>query len=293
MGGGARACVTEVNEHSGASPRGRRSRGRDRTELLLTRRISAWAEEPRSSSSSTDSPAAHLRVGGGAGRPENRTLARTGASPRGRRSRIGGSVRAAKSGRISAWAEEPGRVEGARARAGAHLRVGGGALRRWRARTGRTGASPRGRRSRGYDAPRIAAPRRISAWAEEPAVGRRPGAVCGAHLRVGGGADPPSLIGDGPQGASPRGRRSPWWGWLLVFMFGRISAWAEEPTPPRPTSPSRWAHLRVGGGARPRRLRASLCCGASPRGRRSPPLRRMRGADLRRISAWAEEPRGG
>ena len=69
VGGGAPPITRERSTHTGASPRGRRSRELDRHGQVQPRRISAWAEEPSRSAARSARPGAHLRVGGGASVP--------------------------------------------------------------------------------------------------------------------------------------------------------------------------------------------------------------------------------
>ena len=213
-----------------------------------------------------------------------------GASPRGRRSRPRHDAPRSWRGRISAWAEEPRDASARVAAPTAHLRVGGGALRRSELTASNRGASPRGRRSLPHRAHGSDLRGRISAWAEEPTSSPRRSRAPGAHLRVGGGAGGGPMSAKPSKGASPRGRRSPRPRRDPGGRRGRISAWAEEPWLARRGLGRLPAHLRVGGGAvgvsdEPRRGD-----GASPRGRRS--LGRLLRASepVRRISAWAEEP---
>ncbi len=283
-------CCRHGPRIRGASPRGRRSRAIASRTSRHGRRISAWAEEPAPSTASTSSAAAHLRVGGGASGSYARARARTGASPRGRRSRPRREQPPDRSGRISAWAEEPTARPPTRPGSGAHLRVGGGAHHGARRHHHGRGASPRGRRSRGRQQhPRrlvgahlrvgggagrrvlTAYAGRISAWAEEPRTRASRSRSRRAHLRVGGGANPSAREYMMPQGASPRGRRSRDEAIAHRALGRRISAWAEEPRLRRPTP----------GPAE----------GASPRGRRSRAPEREVGDAMGRISAcWAEEP---
>ena len=291
VGGGADATTVPFGSVSGASPRGRRSPWPACAPFGVPRRISAWAEEPCTIASSKRPKRAHLRVGGGARIAILCGRKTTGASPRGRRSH--GDIRHGprRDGRISAWAEEPPRRRRSPSSPGAHLRVGGGATWRSCCRMPCAGASPRGRRSLHKRKCPPPLNRRISAWAEEPDAptgGRR---AQRAHLRVGGGAPDGTSTAWPVTGASPRGRRSHAYNVMAGHVEGRISAWAEEPHRDDGRIAGYGAHLRVGGGAHPRLGPRREHAGASPRGRRSRVLE-PRGRDrLRRISAWAEEPR--
>ncbi len=111
-----------------------------------------------------------------------------------------------------------------------------------------------------------------------------------AHLRVGGGTRGARGSDAVAPGASPRGRRNPGAGVHLPLADGRISAWAEEPTSRSTRSPTRRAHLRVGGGTATEPVRVICGGGASPRGRRNLLVCRALEMGQRRISAWAEEP---
>ncbi len=168
---------------AGASPRGRRKGrcgGRDGC-------ISAWAEEPPSTSPSWPGASVHLSVGGGTRSRAPETSLRAGASPRGRRNQRNEAVRLDCDGCISAWAEEPSARCGRSRTTRVHLRVGGGtAVTSGDVALG-YGASPRGRRNR---------PSRwavqlytgcISAWAEEPTPLGSTSWRFRVHLRVGGG----------------------------------------------------------------------------------------------------------
>ncbi len=293
MGGGAWACTCPRPSRPGASPRGRRSLDPEEAQPPHRRRISAWAEEPTFATQSRRGARAHLRVGGGAGANQKTVYQAEGASPRGRRSREGAHDPAGALGRISAWAEEPS-VSGVTPRMmRAHLRVGGGALNAAPRTNVSQGASPRGRRSRVRENGVKTWRWRISAWAEEPRRSRTAGRKGRAHLRVGGGAERRVVEAVRDGGASPRGRRSQAIFRVVCTVDRRISAWAEEPQDVARSAPRDRAHLRVGGGAVYWADETRLEQGASPRGRRSPPLSACIIRRVWRISAWAEEPKSG
>ncbi len=175
--------------------------------------------------------------------------ATTGASPRGRGSRLAIRHRGAPQGCIPAWAGEPTIRRRAAPRRRVHPRVGGGAgFGGERGSLGR-GASPRGRGSPVADPSGPAGRGCIPAWAGEPreeATRRLPVWV---HPRVGGGATvrrrPPERL----RGASPRGRGSHFERGHQGVMRGCIPAWAGEPPPSEVKNASGRVHPRVGGGA--------------------------------------------
>ncbi len=131
----------------------------------------------------------------------------------------------------------------------------------------------------------------ISAWAEEPPSEHPRGRTAPVHLRVGGGTDTGGQVTRPDPGASPRGRRNPGRDRGHACDHGCISAWAEEPLRATHRHPSRWVHLRVGGGTVSASVLTVLTTGTSPRGRRNR-WRREHASHVRGcISAWAEEPR--
>ncbi len=91
-------------------------------------------------------------------------------------------------------------------------------------------------------------------------------------------------------GASPRGRRNPRASARPTLRARCISAWAEEPRASSARVTRAAVHLRVGGGTSPRAAPLSSRRGASPRGRRNPPVAAGQSPQCRCISAWAEEP---
>ena len=193
----------------GRSPRGRRSRTMSARGPLEPGSISAWAEEPIYVRHFPICPRVDLRVGGGAGARGGALEVVGGRSPRGRRSLYPLVLNDARSGSISAWAEEPApawtaaasdRVDcgawaeepSCRALAASServdLRVGGGACLAVGLRDENRGRSPRGRRSQ-------------SNW-----CGGCPS--CGSISAAGGGATAFQLTLILFEGRSPRGRRS-------------------------------------------------------------------------------------
>ncbi len=195
VGGGTRRPHRISVCACGASPRGRRNPQARRAHRQIQRCISAWAEEPVAWTGGPPSDAVHLRVGGGTDPPIRGRETVDGASPRGRRNHGQEVVGPACHRCISAWAEEPARLDRWRARAAVHLRVGGGTSAELSVAARYAGASPRGRRNRSRGADAAELERCISAWAEEP-------------LR-------------------PLVRRSA--RWCAAYRSGCISAWAEEP----------------------------------------------------------------
>ncbi len=233
---------------------------------------------------------AHLRAGGAALRVQRRNAATSGASPRGRSSRVLGPGVRWTLGRISARAEQPRSARRCRSSPTAHLRAGGAAGVSHATDVLMMGASPRGRSSRRRAQRDLGRGGRISARAEQPRRRRSSARRSRAHLRAGGAATALSRTSRCSSGASPRGRSSP--GQLAgrCPLQGRISARAEQPAPPSPRLARAGAHLRAGGAAS---TMASLCSsttGASPRGRSSRAQHRGPRVVRRRISARAEQP---
>ncbi len=229
VGGGTRATGTTPASMRGASPRGRRNPPRTVSRTVEHRCISAWAEEPRAPRATRRSRRVHLRVGGGtAPLPAHRSQSR-GASPRGRRNRVGRRGRRVHAGCISAWAEEPTTRRASSMRGRVHLRVGGGTAATRVPASRPSGASPRGRRNHPLRAPIAPASRCISAWAEEPRSARPRPSRLTVHLRVGGGTRARTRSLTARSGASPRGRRNRRRERARAAGVGCISAWAEEP----------------------------------------------------------------
>ena len=191
VGGGAGSLIWPSEPRAGRSPRGRRSRGRVASAGVGRGSISAWAEEPTTSTTGTNRQRVDLRVGGGAFIDACHFIFDAGRSPRGRRSLLKRHHRVSDEGSISAWAEEPhDQIEIAR-EIGVDLRVGGGAIFVQRVHRADEGRSPRGRRSLRIDRLFHGGTGSISAWAEEPSGRTGSAAVSRVDLRVGGGANEP------------------------------------------------------------------------------------------------------
>ncbi len=107
VGGGTDCHGSVIRRSWGASPRGRRNRGRGDQARTRLRCISAWAEEPDQGSAPARGQAVHLRVGGGTDELIAVEAKCTGASPRGRRNPACAVGPTPTLGCISAWAEEP------------------------------------------------------------------------------------------------------------------------------------------------------------------------------------------
>jgi len=188
-GGAAPGCGESLPAGRGASPRGRSSLTSTSRSARRSRRISARAEQPRAHAWNTGTSRAHLRAGGAATSSSTRGSTGSGASPRGRSSRIDDGNERGSPGRISARAEQPLAAGGTCARTRAHLRAGGAAPVHTVKYRQNGGASPRGRSSQPMSNTTTLILRRISARAEQP-TRRRTGEH--RHRRISARAEQPS-----------------------------------------------------------------------------------------------------
>ena len=194
-------------------------------------------------------------------------------------------------------------------------RVGGGASASAIAARSGDGLSPRGRGSPRTPLGDQRILGSIPAWAGEPVWSSHASCRARVYPRVGGGAQPSTILSVIREGLSPRGRGSRQARQSANRKHRSIPAWAGEPgivsakmvaSSGRPRSIPAWAgeplwenwsrggdkvYPRVGGGASSRARPGSNKTGLSPRGRGSLRSGGQARHQSRSIPAWAGEPR--
>ena len=213
-----------------------------------------------------------------------------GSSPRGR----GSPRRTRRHSRnvrfIPAWAGQPSRLTSRPSPLGVHPRVGGAAYVHVFHASPVLGSSPRGR---GSPASRSAAARGhgfIPAWAGQPSPSMSAKSASRVHPRVGGAAWRSAIVSVATGGSSPRGRGSLIAAPPSASRTRFIPAWAGQPRPRRPRSPSSRVHPRVGGAASIRISTSRPRSGSSPRGRGSQCMKDVLWRRDGFIPAWAGQP---